>query len=95
MYEWIRDMTNIGSSLYHKLSKAIARGLQYQIFHYFNFGKYGSCREAVTKPLKISDLKMLSTIIVENMVICHKILNKASFSNYKPETRPRLPGVNR
>lgn len=55
------------------------------------------CKETVTKPLKVSDLKTLSAIIVGNMVICNRIVNKAFlrlmvFSKYKPE-RSRLPGV--
>lgn len=55
------------------------------------------CKEIVTKPLKVSDLKTPSAVIVGNMVICNKIVNKAFlrlifFSKYKPE-RSRLPGV--
>ena len=32
----------------------------------------------VTKPLNVLDLNMPSALIVDNMVICNKILNKAS-----------------
>ena len=36
------------------------------------------CKETVTKPLRVSDLKMLGALIVGNMVICNKIMNKTS-----------------
>ena len=36
------------------------------------------CKQTVTKPLKSSNLKMLSALIVGIVVICNKIVNKAS-----------------
>ena len=36
------------------------------------------CKETVTKLLKASDLKMPCALIVGNIVICNKIVNKAS-----------------
>ena len=36
------------------------------------------CKETVTKLLKVSDLKMPSALIVENMLTCKKIVNKLS-----------------
>jgi hypothetical protein len=35
------------------------------------------CKQTVTKPLKVSDLKMPRALIVRNMVICNQIVNKA------------------
>lgn len=36
------------------------------------------CKETMTKPEKVSDLKMLGALIVGNTDICNKIVNKAS-----------------
>ena len=53
-------------------------GLQYQNAQCFNFRKYSHLQRDVTKPLNVLDLNMPSALIVDNMVICNKILNKAS-----------------
>lgn len=48
--DWIRDMTNIGSNVYHAniIGQGRARGVQYQNVWHF------TCKEAVSKilPLK-------------------------------------------
>jgi hypothetical protein len=36
-----------------------------------------TCKGTVTKPPKVSDLKMDSALIVENVIIGNKIVNKA------------------
>lgn len=76
------------------------RGPQYQNVWYLNCRKYGHLLRVMTKPLKVSDLKVPCAFTVGNLVICNKIMNKTSlrvmfFPNYKPERRPQLPGVYR
>ena len=36
------------------------------------------CKETMIRPLKVSDHKMLGAVIVGNLVICSKIINKDS-----------------
>ena len=47
MDEWIWDMTDIGSNVYHAniISHTIARGLQYQHALCFNCGKFGHLQQ--------------------------------------------------
>ena len=41
-------------------------------------GNVATCTETVTKPLKVSDLKMLGVLISRNMVLASRKVNKAS-----------------
>lgn len=50
------------------------------------------CKEAVTKLLKGSDFNMSGVLIVRNTVLCPGKEGN-DFSKYKPERRPRLPGM--
>ena len=47
MAEWIRDVIDIGSNVYHAniISHTIARGLQYQHALCFNCGKFGHLQQ--------------------------------------------------
>jgi hypothetical protein len=81
MDKWIKDMTDIVSNVYlaHIIRHPITRGPQYQNVQCFNLWEIiVICKKTVTKPPNVSDFKMPSALIVENMLTCKKIVNKLS-----------------
>ena len=97
-----KDMTDIGYNMHHAniLGQAVGRCLQSKNVQLFSCRKYSFCKKTVTKPLKISDLKLLDVLILFGKY-GHLQQNHEQFlgmykgnvsSKYKQKLRPRLLG---
>jgi hypothetical protein len=70
MNEWVRDMTNISSNVYHVNTIVIPRAVSnIKMPGASIVGNTVICKETMTKLLKISDLKIPSAITVRDTVL--------------------------